>query len=168
MSGEVEVEVNELRLEPTEALPRGIPPDATVTMTSRQVTQLFDADSTEKNGNSGMDTNTVAWAIFMNERPELFAQDEKWAMPKRFRIARGSEHEIRIGFSRRLSARSVLLDWRAPDSATYTWETLPPDVRREIEAQLKEFREEFKDAKPGQFGVEDLVHPPRRPPPPPE
>jgi hypothetical protein len=115
-----------------------------------------------------MDANTVAWTIFMNERPELFAQAEKWSLPKRFRIARGSEHEVLIAFGPRLSARSVLLDWRAPESATYTWETLPPDVRREIEAQLKEFREEFKDAKPGQFGVEDLVHPPRRPPPSPE
>lgn len=167
MSGWSEVEVSELRQEPTEALPRGIPPEATITMTSHQVAQLFDADATEGNRYSGMDANTLAWKIFMNERPELFAQDEKWAMPKSFRIARGSEHEVRIAFGPKLSARSVLLDWRAPESATYTWETLPPDVRREIEAQIAEFRKEYKDAKPGEGGIEEGPPPSRRPPPPP-
>lgn len=168
MSGQVEIEVNEWRLEPTETLPRGIPRDAVVTMTTQQVTQIFDADSTESNRQSGLDANAVAWTMFMNERPELFAHAEKWPTPKRFRIARGSEHEIRLVFGPRLSARSVLLDRRPPESATYTWETLPPDVRREIEARLAAFREEFKNAKPGEFGIEDLVHRPRRPPPPPE
>jgi len=114
-----------------------------------------------------MDLDTVAWIAFSQERPDLFASQDRMTLPKRFEVLSGSEHEMRIAFNRMISARSSWTEWLPRDSKTYTWETLPADIRREIDAQIAELRKEYKDAKPGEGGIEEGPPPSRRPPPPP-
>jgi len=162
-----EIEENELRLEPTESLPRGIPADAMITMKAHRVRRLRNADAQGPEPSSGMDLDTVAWIAFSQERPDLFASQDRMTLPKRFEVLSGSEHEMRIAFNRMISARSSWTEWLPRDSKTYTWETLPADIRREIDAQIAELRKEYKDAKPGEGGIEEGPPPSRRPPPPP-
>lgn len=148
---------DDLRNEPTEILPNGLPPTATLSMTFLDRDGFFpDYAKTDRNvyeSGEPVDANGLAWTVAAKERPDLFAWAANQPVAQGFwrghdtRITMEMKFIPKVSMSRQL--RDTSIDKRGKP---LTLAELPDDFRKQYEASLKQYRESFKDMKPGDPG----------------
>ncbi|HRF59029.1 MAG TPA: hypothetical protein PLH94_03835 [Fimbriimonadaceae bacterium] len=141
--------------EPTNALPRGIPLDAKITLTSKTGPVIFPSDSTS--GDRGyyiwaVDPDSLASSMAYRERPDLFPWATEQPNFDLFRVADRETATIGIDPRPGVSAEYPLNDDTMQTKGRgVSFKELPSAVREQIEKMLVKHRESFKDMKPGDY-----------------
>lgn len=152
--------------ETTESLPNGIPNNGLIRMSARQE-QILQAGGGSMYDLGGSSVEGIAGYLAMKERPDLFPGDEYTMDLKQIRIGQNTRYNFAFALAPKVEMRQSLTDTFFPDKTTYTLETLPQEIRKQIDKSLIEYRASYKDMK-----KEDMMgdrHGGRtRPPPPPQ
>ncbi|MCE9557924.1 MAG: hypothetical protein K8R88_03135, partial [Armatimonadetes bacterium] len=145
--------IQNLREDPTVSLPTGLPDRAVIVARpiSKQVVAVF--DNPEGTGYSyDQDTYSIAWDLFQHERPELFPGENN-RKASYYRLGQKQVLHMRVDFDKtRALYGSIELMATGTKEKPVPFDKLPDSVKKEALEQVKQYRESYKDAKPGQFG----------------
>lgn len=153
--------------EPTNALPRGIPNDAILTLTSKVGPVIFPSDSASADRGGfvwAVDPDSLAGSMAYRERPDLFPWTTEQPAYDIFRVADRQTWTLRIDPRPGVSAEYPLNDDAMQTKGRgVAFKDLPNALREQVEKAMAKIRESFKNMKPGDFGGSDGS---KRPPPP--
>lgn len=141
--------------EATEILPNGFTGTETLTITEQNEPKFFAKPDSEAGtqmyyGEQAYDTNSLAYEIFQNERPELFPWRNQPGYPK------GAITKLRMGTQRQVTFQATLtkrasmhmqLTDKSYQGAEMSVDKLPADVKKQIQDNLAKIREQHKNAK---------------------
>ena len=151
--------------ETTESLPNGIPGNGYITLKAKQE-QVLRAGAGFMYEPGGTSAESIAGYLAMKERPDLFPGDEYTMDLKQLRIGQNISYNFVFALAPKVQMRQSLSDSYFDDKTSYTLETLPAAIRKQIDKALIDYREAYKDMKKEDMG-RDFRHGGNRPPPPP-
>ena len=151
--------------ETTESLPNGIPGNGYITLKAKQE-QVLRAGAGFMYEPGGTSAESIAGYLAMKERPDLFPGDEYTMDLKQLRIGQNISYNFVFALAPKVQMRQSLSDSFFDDKTSYTLETLPAAIRKQIDKALIDYREAYKDMKKEDMG-RDFRHGGNRPPPPP-
>ena len=148
--------------EPTELLPDGLPAELTLGVDfelKETIFPVFDQAETdsrnywENDESSEITSHGLAWSTISKERPDLFPWAANTKLPAKFRKGTQTTISIRIDLKPKHYISKELKDTTFDaKSKIMTLQDLGPEFLKEYEEALKQQREAYKDAKPGEYG----------------
>ncbi|MCW5937913.1 MAG: hypothetical protein KIT11_11480 [Fimbriimonadaceae bacterium] len=146
------------QVEPTEALPDGIPADAFIRLTTKNEPLLYTVDP--KTGAWGaIDISTLASLIAQKEAAPKAEKSEYVDPPNRFRIGGHRTYLIEFVLGADLfSSMPYEEDVKPTTEKEFTLKTLPPDILKRLQESVKRAREELREMEEeggGNFTVPD-------------
>lgn len=144
--------MNTISQEATQALPDGLPKDGFFLL------QFSERDVVVPSaGSRDMDADDLGNTLFQQEHPELFPQEAQYHVAlDKIKMAHRSAINFEFSFNRQLSLHRELKDIskRGPQM---TFDQLPEEFRKRVQAAKDRAQQMWKDYKPGQQGT---VQPP--------
>jgi hypothetical protein len=148
--------------EPTELVPNGIAPDQTVRAIVSDEEAAYQ-DGGSMNGRPAATANDLAWEKIVVERPDLFQGygSSPSIVGAKFQMCRRASYNFEIWLTKSTGLTSSLTDVYDLSGTPVPFEQLPDAFRKTVETRLGEFREAYKNMKPGAFGGQRKPPPPR-------
>jgi hypothetical protein len=143
--------------EPTELLPNGIPSNSEFTMDFSARDVMF---AVYNKGDGGWnqdpepsEPSTVAWAMYCKERPDLFPWATRQPSIKEFANGRRTDITMHLKMTAKASVSFNVQDTDIPaNGKRMKYDDLPADFKKKVDEQVAQYRESYKNSKPGEFG----------------
>lgn len=148
--------------EPTEAFPNGIGDPFTLTAEVTDSPSWFRKEYYGEN--RPVTAHQVAWEQLSSERVDLFPYMANQPQRQDLGYIQGQARQwiFKLKIAKFVSTRSELSDHTIPTGPYISRANLPASFKDEIEKALVEMRKQYKDVKPGDFGVGRGSPPPGR------
>lgn len=149
--------------EPTEVFPNGLGGTFALSANVSDRPSLFRKESYGEVRPTTADQ--LAWEQYQGERPDLFPYASAYLdRQKGTQFISGHENqwEFRIRLTPYASTSAILTDNAIPESGFMSADQLPADFKAEVRKKLDALREQYKNAKPGEFGGRSGSPPPAR------
>lgn len=128
-----------IKMEPTEAMPDGLPLDGAVILESN------DASVAIGFGGGSFSAEDLGTQLAMRERPEIFPFVSESPLPAKFTMAQRRTLMISMQLEGQVISTYMLSDLRGTDSTWVALSGLPQAFRDQVERSKKEAREAFKN-----------------------
>lgn len=151
---------NGIKREPTECLPNGIPPNAAILGTqvsdSVVITQDMQRERFVEPGRE-MDAGSFAWQKFAQDHPQLFpwmGDSNQQVDLKKFSYGKRRQINMQIKLLPGVTLSGSLEERDMIFSDPVPYDQLPDDFRAAVDKLLAQYADQYKNAKPGQFGAQ--------------
>lgn len=148
---------NGLNREPTICLPNGIPRNAYLTGASSNSTIV--STQMQQNGNNfmggqEMTADQLGWQMFAQAHQDLFpwmSDPNQQQKLDRFSFGTLTKIEIAFHFAPLIMQNAELRDSKLASDQTLTFDQLPDDFKKEVEKAIAQYKDQYKNTKPGQY-----------------
>lgn len=143
--------------EPTVCMPTGIPPGALLfatTTTGRQANAPPRASGDYLIESRALTAMELGWQMFAQSRPDLFSwTKEPLQSVKVDRLQFGvlTTIHITLKFLPLVVRPAELRDLKVASDQMLSFDQLPDDFKKDVEAAIAQYKMQFKNAKPGQY-----------------
>lgn len=153
---------NTVLREPTEAFPNGIADPFTLSAVVTDSPSWFRKEYYGEN--RPVTAHQVAWEQLSSERIDLFPYMANQPQRQDLGYIQGQARQwsFKLRISKSISTNADLSDHTIPNGPYISRGNLPASFKEEIDKQLAELRKQYKDVKPGDFGVGRGSPPPGR------
>lgn len=148
---------NQLMTEPTQALPRGVPIDAIISMVVKKgpvLAGVVPSGDRARFGGAYQSIESLAWQLAAQERPDLFPWVQDGPKFDKFNVGINTTYSITIEYRKGLFHEQTLKDFAPVSKSPVTLDNLPPEILAQLKKEIDKQKESFKNMKPGQYDDE--------------
>jgi hypothetical protein len=134
-------------LEPTQALPAGLPSEATLTLKSVQSDVIFTSSEEHRFANYAQEIDGLAFTLYAKDHPDKFPWAVDQGRFKDFQAGRQTTLTFTFRFLDRIGAVGTLKDqYKIGKPGPLT--DLPPDIQKRLQDAMKQHAETYRDMPP--------------------